>query len=336
MTTKTKKKSAATERVTKEYHEQEGVRIDLVDATEANLGGTYADPSAIRGRTLPVDGFRRWSMAGVLREVAYAKALTTDPAALRARAPWESLGGTPAPALRRFMVKTPEMARALPAPFTARPGTRYVVGEVDEGHRPRAPTPVALDRLGYVAEWQRLNWVDLLTGRPLTVTTDLAAVVVVLAAPNSVLVATLDEKTTAWSAPSPAEPAECVVIDPRLIRRVGRVSGMLDAYNEGRPGTLTSYTPKYRKCECGCGHPVRRTHGARYKDETHRQAATRDKRRPDVPAKRCACGCGQAISSGRRDRRYISDAHRKRLRPPRPRRVTAISTHSTTVSRMKG
>ncbi len=85
---------------------------DLTDATQANLGATYADPPAIVGRVGPIDGYRRWSMAAVAREVVYAQARTADPArALRPKAPWDDAGSLPMPALRRYTVKSPEVAR---------------------------------------------------------------------------------------------------------------------------------------------------------------------------------------------------------------------------------
>ncbi|MGC8628575.1 MAG: hypothetical protein ACP5VR_13700, partial [Acidimicrobiales bacterium] len=138
---------------------------ELVGATEANLGGTYADPPSLRGRVAPVNGYRRWSMAAVRREVGYAQVLARSPEALRPPAPWDEGQQLPAPALRRLMVKAPAMAKALPACLGARPGTRYLEAQVaNEGQR--GTVPVALDPGGDLSGWQALTWVDRRSGRP--------------------------------------------------------------------------------------------------------------------------------------------------------------------------
>src|SRR5207244_1076179 len=97
---------------------------EVVDFTEANLGGTFVDPPNMRGRRS--DGRRVWSLAADRREVSYALACRRDPEALRPEAPWDLRQREPFPALRRYMVTTPESARTLPAQLGARPGTRYV------------------------------------------------------------------------------------------------------------------------------------------------------------------------------------------------------------------
>lgn len=93
----------------------------LEDATETGLGGTYADPAGMPGRVVALDGFRRWSMAAVRREVDYALARADDPDAVRPAgpAPWDDpdANGGAFPALRRYMVKTPAVAGELPACF---------------------------------------------------------------------------------------------------------------------------------------------------------------------------------------------------------------------------
>jgi hypothetical protein len=54
---------------------------------------------------------------------------------------------------------------------------------------------------------------------------------------------TLDGKAVDWSRPPHNDPVAEVVIGP--VRYVGRVSGLLDADTEGRPGDLRDYRPVY-------------------------------------------------------------------------------------------
>jgi hypothetical protein len=285
---------------------------DLTDATQANLGATYGDPPAMVGRVAPIDGYRRWSMAAVAREVIYAQALTADPAhALRPKAPWDDTGSLPMPALRRYTVKSPEVARALPDVLGVRPGTRYVMGEVEEVHRGQMPTPVAIDPGGDLAHWQDLGWVDMASGEALRVSTDPTDDSVVFARPDAVLLATLDAKAAAWGRVR-HDHLDAVTVDAARVRRVGRVSGVLDANDDGRPGDLATFRPSYRLCACGCGVSLDRAGGARYIDAEHRREARNRRRRQTtstVPV--CACGCRTPLPPGRKDRRFVSDAHRK-------------------------
>ena len=248
--------------------EADDEEAELVDATEASLGGTYADPPALRGRVAPVNGYRRWSMAAVRREVSYAQGLARSPGALRAPAPWDEGQGSPAPALRRLVVKAPAMAKALPACLGARPGTRYLEAQVaNEGQR--GVVPVALDPGGDLSGWQALAWVDRRSGQPVPVTTDALAY-------DNVRVATLDEKAVAWSRPSRRAPVSEVLVDPAKIRVKGRVSPVLDAISdEGTGAEAAKRRAVYRPVTCGCG-------------------------------------CGTALPPGRPDKRFVSDAHRKR------------------------
>jgi hypothetical protein len=125
-----------------EFIEHDG-RIQIVDCTETELGGTCVDPPHMRGRG--PDGRRRWSAAAIEREIAFALARQRGDDALRAAAPWNNTRESPFPDVRRRIVKTPEMAARLPTQLGARLGTRYVEGAVEKGLRTRQPTPVALD-----------------------------------------------------------------------------------------------------------------------------------------------------------------------------------------------
>jgi len=241
---------------------------ELVDATEANLGGTYADPPALAGRVGPVSGYRRWSMAAVRREVDYAKARMADLDALRPPAPWDQGQDLPAPALRQLMVKTPAMAKTLPAFLGPRPGTRYLEAQAaNEGQR--CIVPVARDPGGDLAGWQGLTWFDRRSGQRIQVATDPEDY-------DSVRLVTLDAKASDWSRPSRRAIVTEVVVDPRRVRVKGRVSPVLDAISdEGSRTDVARRRPAYRPITCGCG-------------------------------------CGTPLPKGRPDKRFVTDAHRKR------------------------
>jgi hypothetical protein len=198
----------------------------LDDLTEAGLGGSCADPPAMRGRA--PDGYRRWSHAAVAREVDFAVALRHDPEALRPRAPWAAPGALPFPALRRLMVKTPEMMKLVPQPLGARPGTRYVEASgAVWSTRSVNRSVVALDPGGDLADWRQLVWIERGTDARIVVTTDQDDM------SEAVVLETLDERAVLWSAPPRSDPIEAVTVDPLLIRHVGRVSGVIDAQEDG-------------------------------------------------------------------------------------------------------
>jgi len=196
----------------------------IVDTTEAQLGGTYADPPAMGGRSM--EGPRRWSVAAAEREIALTLARLDDIGALRPGAPWDRGCASRCPTMRRLSVRTPEMARALPGTLGPRPGTRYVEGVVDPLRREVSPTPVALDPGGPLEDPQALSWVDRATGEPLRVTTDPMDL-------GAVLLETLDARASRWSRPSPAQPIDSVRPNRLLLRRVGRASGVIDAEADG-------------------------------------------------------------------------------------------------------
>jgi hypothetical protein len=208
----------------KRHAEMLGDRI--IDLTEAGLGGTYADPPAMRGRD--AEGHRIWSTAAVRREIAFTMTCRDDPdKALRAEAPWDAASTLPFPAFRRLMVKTPEMANLLPTSLGARPGTRYIEASgaswsgVSVGR-----TAVALDPGGDLAGWRDLHWVDTSNGRSVRVTTDPMGL-------SSLVLESLSERAIDWSRAPRSEPMETVVVDPNLIALKGRVSGVIDAHSDG-------------------------------------------------------------------------------------------------------
>ncbi len=212
---------------------------ELVDLTEAGLGGSDADPPTMQGRS--PGGKRLWSVGAVEREVALVVARQHDPEALRPLAPWDIGQTMPFPALRCYLVKTPEMRDLLPAAIGARPGTRYV--EASGAGSFFGRTLVALDQGGDRADWQNWPWLDKATGDSATVTTrlddpDLGAVVL----------ETLDERAARYSDPPRGEPIGAVIVDSDRIAYVGRVSGVLDADDNGL-GNLRNRRPVPRDAD---------------------------------------------------------------------------------------
>jgi hypothetical protein len=214
----------------------ETVGDEIVERTETTLGGYFADPVTMTGRA--ADGGRRWTRAAAQAEIAYVRARAADPSALRPeRYPWDEGQGEKAPALRRLMVKTPDMARTLPAALGARPGTRFVETTAPLTRRGTGPSAVALDPGGDLADPLDLAWVDRATGRPVRVSTNLTDV-------DAVVVDTLDARVVRWTRPPTATPIEQVVVTPHNVRVVGHVSGVLDADLDGL-GDLDGRRPVY-------------------------------------------------------------------------------------------
>jgi hypothetical protein len=218
-----------------EYTVDEAGTVHVEERTEAALGGFFADPPTLPGRA--PDGGRWWTLAAIEREVTYALARRESVDAVRAEAPWDEGQRLAFPTLRRLAVTSPAVLDSLPASLGARPGTRYVEGIVDLLRRGTDPTPVALDPGGDLADWQTLTWVARSTGQSVTVTTDPMAV-------GSVLLESLGVRAAHWASPPRRPVIEQVSVHPALVRRVGRVSGVLDADLEGLDD-LAAHRPVY-------------------------------------------------------------------------------------------
>jgi hypothetical protein len=211
----------------------------LVDWTEANLGGTYADPSAMAGMSEDGKG-RAWSYAAVHREVAFALARQRDAAkARRSIVPWDVGSSSPSPAIRGLAVVSPEVLKSLPSALGVHPGTPFLEAATDdlfEFHNGGAP--VALDPGGDLANYQSLQWFDRKTGEPIRSGTNPALI-------DAVVLATLDRKARDWSRPPACEPIRRVDVNPLFVQHSGRVSGVIDADMTGLPGNLRDRRPLY-------------------------------------------------------------------------------------------
>jgi hypothetical protein len=211
----------------------------LVEWTEANLGGTYADPPRMPGQSEDGKG-RAWSHAAVLREVSYALDRQRNPAtALRPEAPWDAGEALPFPAIRPLTVVSPEVQRTLPIVLGAKPGTHFLEPVVDDlfgSHKGGAP--VALDPGDDLAGWRDLRWFDRQSGKQVRVTTDPMDI-------DAVLLSTLDHKAADWSGSPTYDPIDEVIVDPLLIQHRGRVSGVIDADIAGLLGDLRDRRPVY-------------------------------------------------------------------------------------------
>jgi hypothetical protein len=302
------------------------------DATEHGLGGTYVDPPALRGRVQPVDGYREWSMRAVRTEVALAvERARTHGFVARPGAAWDADEPMPFPAFRRFIVKTPEMRAALPPCLVAQPGTRYVEAEPTGAMTVGSPM-VALDPGGDLGHWWALGWVVKATGEPRQVSTDWRDI-------DAVQLVTLDAKGAEWSSAPRPEPLERIVIDPALVRFVGRDSPMIDAQEDGLPGdprqrrvvyaeadrldTVTSWAkalgPARFSRRTGLSLKVaKRIAAGQSIGQRHLAQALLTLRVEDATTNGCACGCGQPVLRGR-GARYVDDSHRQGARVQRQR-----------------
>jgi len=197
--------------------------VEIVERTEAGLGGFFVDPPTMPGRA--PDGGRLWSLAAAHREVTYALAKQSGRWVPRPPAPWDEPGKLPVPAIRRLTVTTSEVAKSLPEIFR-RPGTRYLEGTGSLLRRGTDPSVVAFDPGGDLVDPFSLTWYDRRTGEPVRITTDPLDI-------DAVLLDTLDSRAIDWAEKRPPAPVESVVVDPRRVRIVGAVSGVIDASLDG-------------------------------------------------------------------------------------------------------
>jgi hypothetical protein len=186
-------------------------QLEVTSATE-HVIGTYAAPSTMSGRNR--EGRHDWTA-----EVARAHANAAMTGGSVRRFVWEHGPGVGFPALRRRQLTTPDELAALPEILGRRPFVRVVeaVLEVMSSH----VQPMALDPGGDLAGWRGLDWFDARTGEELRLTTDPEDLdesdgrAVAVAEP-------LQQKALDWTRPRRWLLPAIVLVDPRLMRRVGR------------------------------------------------------------------------------------------------------------------
>jgi transcriptional regulator with XRE-family HTH domain len=195
---------------------EEGGEVEVSSHAEAALGGFFADPPLMRGRG---EGHRKWSSHVALRAVALALQGGGDESE---PLPWDLEGALPFPALRRLTVRSREIALSLPSVLGLLPGTRYLEGLVAVAQRGLHGSVVALDPGGDLSNWESLAWYDRASGKRVRVTTDPKDA-------EAVLLQTLEDRAVEYRRPPRTKPLAFVMVDPRLIKFVGRTSDVIDA-----------------------------------------------------------------------------------------------------------
>ena len=317
---------------------------DLVAMTEAGIGGVFVDPRAMRGRI--AKGYRCWSEVAVRREVELVIAREHDPEALRPEAPWDTGSALPFPALQRFQVRHPVQLHSLPTDLGAQPGTRFLRVSGSELGAP-GRTFVALDPGGDLADWPTFAWFDTQTGERVRLTTDFMDI-------DAHVVETLAERAVRYSDPPRSEVIAEVVIDPNLITRRGRVSGVIDADADGLDD-IGSFRPVHQEADATAAvvREVRRIGPAAFSERYKVSVSTAQKisagRRPGarivshvigvmrrgVTEDTCQLnGCDEPLGAGAR--RFCSPAHAKahRDRAYRQRRKAKAVTPARRTKRL--
>ena len=135
--------------------EMVGEEVHLVDHAEVALGGFYADPPV--SEAAPMRAIACGPRGPLRRPLVTWHAGSQS---LRSTAPWDEEGGMPAPALRRLVVKSPEMLSLVPEALNPTMGTRYLEAQPSVMRRGLSGNPVALDPGGDLTGWQSLQWFD--------------------------------------------------------------------------------------------------------------------------------------------------------------------------------
>ena len=209
---------------------------ELTEWTEAGLGGMWADPAAMQGRC--AEGGRAWSKAAVMREVIYAETRARcDKDAVTGPVPWDAPGASPFPTLRRLIVTVPETLASLPEALGARVGTRYLDG-IGGGLGGQGAGAVALDPGGSLDGWEQLTWLARKTGQRVAVSTDPMRY-------DAAQLEALSARAHRYARRPRGDEIAEVHVDPDAIVRMGRVSGVIDAQEEGIPGELRARRTAY-------------------------------------------------------------------------------------------
>lgn len=201
-------------------------QLRVVASTEIALGG-YAPPPTMPARD--DDGHHSWCLE-VARALTQRIADGTGQAQPFA---WEHHAGVGFPVVERVQPSTPDALAESSGALRARPFSRLVVARARsfspcivetsdrEGGDGRLPRPVALDPGGDLPDWPALEWRDAHTGRTIRVATDPDEAL----GPNVAGVVRLGEVARVWARPRARPLPETILVDPLLVRRVGRAAG---------------------------------------------------------------------------------------------------------------
>jgi len=201
-------------------------RVHVVSSTASNLG--YEPPPTMAGRG--GDGFPDWctEVARAHSQRVADGALALGPLAWEADDPADEF-----PAFERWYPATPDRAATLPEALGARPFTKVVTmpvrfwfGDDDSDDEASdaddARRLVTLDWGGDLSDWRDRPWYEMRSGRRVArrVTTDAGD------RSAAVVVQSLGAVARRWANPSSRPPLpECIVVDPLLVRGVGRAAG---------------------------------------------------------------------------------------------------------------
>lgn len=207
---------------------------EAIGGTVHSLAGVV-EPSTMTGR----DADRRpiWTLP-VLRHALLRATAAADGGPLpRFDAPWDAPGQAPFPVLRRYTVASPTTLSELSEALGAYPFAPIVEAHPDRLLAGHAQTPVALDPGTEFAEWVALDWHDRYGPVPVSTTG--------MADGHTVRLQSLEAFAEDWTAPRQlTDPGE-VVIDHRLIRRVGRGGALIDAQLAGDGANANRYEVVY-------------------------------------------------------------------------------------------
>jgi len=202
-----------------------GARCRVATSTEHVLGA-FAPPPGLLGRN--AEGKHRWT-----EDVARTHAIVVFVDGGNGVIPdfsWESMNEG-FPAVLRVSLSGPDVLAQMPPAMGLRPFARVVEAEVlQTGDTRRDPRPVAPDPGDDLGGWRELPWYDARSSQPISVTTDPTEI-------DSVVLETLRSKSVEWVRPREPRGSFGVIVDPLLLRDVGRAGG---AFSDGSPQTLWS------------------------------------------------------------------------------------------------
>jgi hypothetical protein len=192
----------------------------IVGGTEHSLGGGVVDPPTLAGRDRDRRHIWTYPVADHVLAGAIARGEGQSPPAFVA--PWDPPGAAPFPVLRRYSAASPDILRSLPIELGAHPFAPIVEAQPDPFVSGHSASPLALDPGTDLAKWDSLTWFDRVG--PLDVTTTEIPSVASL-----VRLRTLRDFAEDWSHPVAHDDPGLIVVEPRLIQRVGRSGALIDA-----------------------------------------------------------------------------------------------------------